>query len=186
MRRGGASTLLMTSRRDTTILGKTLEQLAQARHLSPVETAIQIILNGGSSVASFNMDEKDIRKFMVQDFIATDSDGSDGHPRKYGTYPKLLRQYVYTDKVLTLPQAIRRSSASAAQMMRLKDRGTIANGMFADVIVFDPATVADKSTYQQPTLLATGMKYVLVNGVVTIDDGKYSGALGGRVLKRGQ
>jgi N-acyl-D-aspartate/D-glutamate deacylase len=182
-RRGGPATLLMTSSRDTSILGKTLDDLAKARNLSPVETAIQIILNGGSSVASFNMNEKDIRNFMVQDFIATDSDGSEGHPRKYGTFPKLLRQYVYTDHVLTLPQAVRRSSALGAQMMHLKDRGTVTPGMFADVIVFDPATVADRSTYKEPALYAVGMKYVFVNGTAAIDDGKYTGALTGRVLK---
>jgi N-acyl-D-aspartate/D-glutamate deacylase len=183
-RRGGAASLLMTSTRDTSILGKTLEQVAQARKVAPVEAAIQIILNGGSSVASFNMDEKDIQKFMVQEFVATGSDGSDGHPRKYGTFPKLLREYVYTKHVLTLPQAVHRSSALTAGMLRLKGRGTLATGSFADVIVFDPATVADRSTYREPTLLATGMKYVLVNGTVAIDDGKYTGATAGRALRR--
>lgn len=183
-RRGGANTLLMTSTRDSTILGKRLDAIAAARHVSPVEAAIQIILNGGSSVASFNMTDKDIEKFMVQDFIVTDSDGSDGHPRKYGTFPKLLRTYVYTKHTLTLPQAIHRSSQRTAQFLGFRDRGTIANGAFADVIAFDPETIADRSTYEQPTLLAVGMKYVLVNGTVAIDDGKYTGAMAGRVLKR--
>ena len=85
--------------------------------------------------------------------------------------------------MLTLQQAVRRSSAQTAEFLRLKDRGVLATGKFADVIVFDPKTVADRSTYEQPTLLATGMKFVLVNGVVAIDDGKYAGALGGKVLK---
>jgi N-acyl-D-aspartate/D-glutamate deacylase len=183
-RRGGAATLLMTSTRDSTILGKTLEEVAKARNIPPIDAAIQIILNGGSSVASFNMNEADIEKFMKQDFIATDSDGSDGHPRKYGTFPKLLREYVYTKHVLTLPQAVKRSSSAPAKMLRVKDRGTLAPGLFADVIAFDPNTVADRSTYREPTLLAVGMKYVLVNGVLTIDDGKYTGATAGRALKR--
>jgi N-acyl-D-amino-acid deacylase len=183
-RRGGASTLLMTSTRDKTILGKRLDEIAKARGVSPVEAAIQIILNGGSSVASFNMNEQDIEKFMVQDFIFTDSDGSDGHPRKYGTFPKLLREYVYTKHVLTLPQAVRRSSAATATFLGFADRGTIAPNYLADVIVFDPNTVADRSTYEEPTLLAVGMKYVLVNGVVAIDDGRYTGATAGRVLTR--
>jgi N-acyl-D-amino-acid deacylase len=86
--------------------------------------------------------------------------------------------------VLTLSQAIHRSSALAAQQLGLKDRGTLATGSFADVIVFDPATVADRSTYEQPMLLATGMKYVLVNGVAAIDGGNYTGATAGRVLHR--
>ena len=183
-RRGGANSLLMTSTRDSTILGKRLDAIAAARHVSPVEAAIQIILNGGSSVASFNMNDKDIEKFMVQDFIVTDSDGSDGHPRKYGTFPKLLRTYVDTKHVLTLPQAVHRSSQRTAQFLGFKDRGVLSTGAFADVIAFDPETIADRSTYEQPTLLAVGMKYVLVNGAVAIDDGKYTGATAGRVLKR--
>jgi len=183
-RRGGAQTLLMTSTRDSSILGKRLDAIAAARKVSPVEAAIQIILNGGSSVASFNMTDKDIEKFMVQDFIVTDSDGSDGHPRKYGTFPKILRTYVYTKHTLTLPQAVHRSSQRTAQLLGFKDRGVLSTGAFADVIVFNPATVADRSTYEQPTLLAVGMQYVLVNGVVTIDDGKYAGATAGRVLHR--
>src|SRR6185295_2962150 len=174
----------MTSTRDSTILGKRLDEIARARGVSPVEAAIQIILNGGSSVASFNMNDKDIEKFMVQDFIVTDSDGSDGHPRKYGTFPKIFREYVREKKVLTLRQAVERSSSKTAKMFNFKDRGVIANNMIADVIVFDPNTFADKSTYEQPTLLAVGMKYVLVNGALAIDNGKYTGAMAGRVLKR--
>src|SRR6476620_1705069 len=115
-RRGGASTLLMTSTRDKTILGKRLDAIAKERGVPPIEAAIQIILNGGSSVASFNMNDKDIEKFMVQDFIVTDSDGSDGHPRKYGTFPKIFAEYVRAKKVLTLQQAVERSSARTAKM----------------------------------------------------------------------
>jgi N-acyl-D-aspartate/D-glutamate deacylase len=183
-RRGGPASLLMTSTRDSTILGKTLEEIARARNVPPVEAALQIILNGGSSVASFNMNEKDIERFMVQDFVATGSDGSDGHPRKYGTFPKVLRDYVYTKKLLTLEQAVRRSCALTAEMLRIKDRGLLAPGKFADVIVFDPNTVADRSTYREPTQLAVGMKYVLVNGAVAVDDGKATGATAGRALRR--
>jgi len=183
-RRGGPASLLMTSTRDSTILGKTLDDVAKARNIPAVEAALQIILNGGSSVASFNMNEKDIEKFMVQDFVSTGSDGSDGHPRKYGTFPKLLREYVYTKHVLTLPQAVHRSSQLAAQSLRIKERGVVAPNMYADVIVFDPNTIADRATYREPTLLAVGMKYVLVNGKLTIDDTKYNGALAGRALRR--
>ena len=183
-RRGGAQTLLMTSTRDSTILGKRLDAIARARKTTPVEAAIQIILNGGSSVASFNMNEKDIEKFMVQDFITTDSDGSDGHPRKYGTFPKLIRDYVLTKHVLTMPQAIKRSTSTSAKLLGFTDRGSLLPGFYADVIVFDPQTIADKSTYEQPTLLAVGMKYVLVNGVLTVDDGHYTGVTAGKALRR--
>jgi N-acyl-D-amino-acid deacylase len=145
---------------------------------------MRIILAGDASVASFNMDEKDIVTFMRQDFITTDSDGSDGHPRKYGTFPKLIREYVNEKHVLTLPQAIHRSTQATARMLGFADRGEIALGRLADVIVFDPATLTDRSTYEAPTLLATGMRYVLVNGTVAIDSGAFTGAMAGRVLKR--
>lgn len=183
-RRGGAASLLMVATRDTSILGRRLDAIARLRHTTPVEAAIQIILGGGSSVASFNMSESDIDKFMVQDFIVTDSDGSDGHPRKYGTFPKLIREYVFTKHLLTLPQAVHRSSQATAKILGFKDRGALAPGMLADVIVFDPRTIADKSTYEEPTLLAVGMRYVLVNGTLAIDGGRYTGATAGRVLTR--
>lgn len=182
-RRGGASSLLISSTRDTAILGRTLEQVATARHESPIEAALQIVQQGDASVASFNMNEKDIEKFMVQDFVMTGSDGSDGHPRKYGTFPRVLREYVFNKHVLTLPQAIHRSSALAAATLRLPERGVVAVGNYADIIAFDTATVADRSTYRQPELLATGMRYVLVNGTVVIDQGKYTGAMAGRALR---
>lgn len=183
-RRGGAASLLMVSTRVPGILGKNLEQVATERGVDPVETAIDIILAGGSGVASFNMNEADIRKFMVQSWVVTGSDGSAGHPRKYGTFAKLIHQYVEQDHVLTLVQAIHRSSGETAKLLQLRDRGTIAVGKFADVIVFNPREVQDRSTYREPELLATGMKFVLVNGVVAVDDGKYTGVLAGRALKR--
>lgn len=183
-RRGGASTLLISSTRDTSILGRTLEQVATARHESPIDAALQIVQQGDASVASFNMNERDIEKFMVQPFIMTCSDGSAGHPRKYGTFPRLIREYVFNKRVLTLPQAIHRSSGLTAATLRLDGRGTLAVGNYADVIAFDTVTVADRATYREPTLLATGMKYVVVNGTLAIADGKYTGALAGRALRR--
>jgi N-acyl-D-aspartate/D-glutamate deacylase len=183
-RRGGANTLLITGGRDSTVRGKRLDAVAKMWTMTPIDAAMKIILNGDASVASFNMDEKDIEKFMVQDFITTDSDGSDGHPRKYGTFPKLIHEYVQQRHVLTMPQAIHRSSEASAKILGFANRGTIATGNYADVIAFDPETFADRSTYEQPTLLATGMKYVFVNGVAAIDGGKYTGATAGKVLHR--
>ena len=182
-RRGGPASLLISSTRDASILGRTLEQVATTRHESPIDAALQIVQQGDASVASFNMNEKDIEKFMVQDFIMTCSDGSAGHPRKYGTFPRLLREYVFTKHVLTLPQAVHRSSALTAATLRLPERGVLAVGNYADVIAFDTATVADRSTYREPTLLATGMRYVLVNGTLAIDQGKFTGAMAGRALR---
>jgi acyl-homoserine-lactone acylase len=183
-RRGGAASLLITSTRDATIRGRTLAQVAEARHKSPIDAALDIIVAGDASVASFNMKDDDIAKFMVQPWVMTGSDGSDGHPRKFGTFPRKLRQYVFDTHLLTLAQAVHASSQLAAATLRLPDRGVLATGKFADIIVFDPKTVRDKATYLEPELLATGMKYVLVNGRVAVDGGKYNGVLAGRPLRR--
>jgi N-acyl-D-aspartate/D-glutamate deacylase len=174
-RRGGAASLLMTSTRDASILGKTLEQVAKARGIPPVEAAIQIILNGGSSVASFNMNEKDIDAFMRKPWVMTGSDGSSGHPRKYGTFPKKWSEYVRGKKILTPEAFVHQSSQLTAQTFGIKDRGVIAQGKIADVVVFDDATFKDQSTYEKPTELAVGMKYVVVNGKVVVDGGAYTG-----------
>lgn len=186
-RRGGAAALLITggdTSRVGPIRGKTLAQVATARGVPPIDAALDVIKNGDAGVASFNMKESDIDKFMVQPFMMTCSDGSDGHPRKYGTFPRKLREYVYNRHVITLPQAVHASSALTAKTLGLKGRGTLAVGNYADAIVFDPKTVADRATYEQPTLLATGMRYVLVNGKLAVDSGTYTGALAGRPIRR--
>ena len=183
-RRGGDSSLLITSSRDTTILGRTLAQVARARGVPPVEAALQIVLAGDASVASFNMQEADIEAFMKQPWVSTGSDGSAGHPRKYGTFPRKLRRYVYDRPVLPLEVAIEASSARAARQLGLADRGVLAVGKAADVIAFDPATIADRATYEKPTEMATGVRWVLVNGKVAVEDGKPTGVLAGQVLRR--
>jgi N-acyl-D-aspartate/D-glutamate deacylase len=187
-RRGGAAALLITTQRDTGASagtrGKTLDQVAKSRNLSAVDAAIGIIKSGDASVASFNMKDSDIDNFMKQPFVMTCSDGSGGHPRKYGTFPRKLREYVYNRHVLTLSQAVHVSSELTAQTLGLKNRGKLATGNFADIIVFDPKTVAERATYEQPTLLAVGMRYVLVNGVAAVDGGNYTGALPGRAIRR--
>jgi len=183
-RRGGAASLLISSTRDNSILGKTLDQVASARGISPIEAALQIVQQGDASVASFNMNEKDLEKFMVQDFVMTGSDGSAGHPRKYGTFPRVLREYVYTKHILTLPQAVHRASELTAATLRIPDRGEIAVGKYADVIAFDSETVADRATYREPARLAVGMRYVLVNGKLAVDGGRYTGVLAGKALRR--
>jgi N-acyl-D-aspartate/D-glutamate deacylase len=182
-RRGGANSLLITSSRDSTLRGKTLLEVAKERGTDTLQTAIDIILAGGAGVASFNMNEDDIKAFMKEDWVATGSDGSGGHPRKYGTFPRKLRRYVLDDSVITLPAAIRASSSIAARQFRLAERGELREGWFADVIVIDPATIRDVSTYEEPRLLATGVKHVLVNGTLAVEDGEYTGARAGKVLR---
>ena len=181
---GGASTLLITATRDTSIRGKRLDAVARARGVTPVEAAIQIVLAGDASVASFNMDERDIENFMRQPFVVTCSDGSEGHPRKYGTFPKLFHEYVFQKHILSLPRAVERSSAQTARILRLDHRGLVATGYYADLVAFDSMAYVDRSTYEQPTLLAAGMRYVIVNGTVAVDAGRYTGTLAGRPLRR--
>lgn len=184
-RRNGAHSLLISSTRDTSLLGKRLDEIAQRRNTTPVEAALAIITAGADpGVASFNMNESDIENFMKQDFVVTGSDGSDGHPRKYGTFPRLFHEYVEAKHVITLERAVQRSSAETADILGLKDRGRIATGSFADVVVFDESTFADRSTYEQPTLLAVGVRYLLVNGTPTIEEGRFANAFAGRVLTR--
>jgi N-acyl-D-amino-acid deacylase len=182
-RRGGADTLLMTSARDKSIVGKTLAQIAAERHEDPIDAAIEIIKAGGSSVASFNMKESDIEAFMRQPWVMTCSDGSDGHPRKYGTFPRKLRQYVYIRHVIPLEFAIRSSTSLPAQTLGLKDRGLLKPGYFADVLAFDPKTFDERATYESPTILATGVRYLTVNGQLAIDSGVLTTTLAGRPLK---
>ena len=184
-RRGGAESLLIIDSRDRQYVGRRLNQIAQEMHKTPVEAALDIIKNaGGAGVASFNMNEKDIRRFMKDKFVMTCSDGSTGHPRKYGTFPKKLRDYVLASKVISLDFMVRNSSSLTAQTFRIPERGLIREGYFADVIIFDPKTVADRATYEQPELLSEGMRFVIVNGQLAVAGGKFTGTLAGRALRK--
>ena len=182
-RRNGAQSLLITSRGDTALAGKTLAQIATARGVDPVQAAIDILLRGGPSVASFNMNEADIDKFMVQDFVMTGSDGSGGHPRKFGTYPLKFRKYVVERKLISIPFFVSQSAALPARTFGLKDRGQLSIGYFADIAVFSETEFREQSTFEQPTRLATGMKHVLVNGKIAVEDGTYTGVMVGTVLR---
>ena len=198
-RRGGPDALLITARSRPEYVGKTLAEIARAKGVTPVQAALEIILTGDASVASFNMQEPDIANFMRQDFVMTGSDGSDGHPRKYGSFPRKFHNYVFGksggagrqpgvapgSKVLSLEAAVRQSSALAAQTFGLTDRGLIREGYFADVVVIDTARFADQSTYQEPDKLATGVRYLWVNGTLSVSEGRPTGELAGRALRRG-
>jgi N-acyl-D-aspartate/D-glutamate deacylase len=182
-RRGGADSLLMTASRDKSIVGKTLAAIARERNESPVDAAIEIVKAGGSDVASFNMKENDIEAFMRQTWVMTCSDGSEGHPRKYGTYPRKLHEYVFERHVIPLEFAIRSSTSLPAETLGLKDRGLLKPGYFADVLVFDPKTFNERATYQSPRVLSTGVRYLTVNGQLAIDNGTLTTTLAGRALK---
>ncbi len=183
VRRGGADSLLMTAPRDKSITGKTLAAIAKERNQSPVDAAIEIIKSGGSAVASFNMKEKDIEAFMRQPWVMTCSDGSEGHPRKYGTYPRKIHDYVYQRHVISLEAAVRSSTSLPAETLGLKDRGLLKPGYFADVLVFDPKAFQEQATYESPRVLATGVRYLAVNGRLAIDEGSLTTTLAGKALK---
>ena len=181
-RRGGPDTLLITPPADRRIVGKTLDQIAKERKESPIDAALEIIKAGGAGAASFNMREDDIKNFMRQDWVMTCSDGSPGHPRKYGTFPRKLRKYVFDEHVITLPFAIRASTSLTAERFGLKQRGLLKAGYFADVVVFDPKTIRDEATFEHPEVFSSGIRYVLVNGKIALDNGKLTDTLAGRVL----
>jgi N-acyl-D-aspartate/D-glutamate deacylase/dipeptidyl aminopeptidase/acylaminoacyl peptidase len=183
-RRGGANSLLIRGGADRGLVGKRLDEIAKLRGRNAVETALEIIKAGNAGVTSFNMAESDIENFMKQPWVMTGSDGSGGHPRKYGTYPRKIREYVLNRRVIMLSRMIRASSLQVAETFNLKDRGKLSPGYFADVIVFDEKTIADRATYENPEVFAEGMKYVIVNGKVAIDGGKYTGAMAGRALRK--
>jgi dihydroorotase/N-acyl-D-amino-acid deacylase len=176
--------------------GKRLSEVAAMWKEDPIDALCDILIKDKAftQVAVFGMSEPDVLLALKQPWVSIDNDSSgtspDGllgqehpHPRAYGTFPRILRKYVREEKELTLPDAIRKFSALPAQRMRLADRGVLKQGMWADVVVFDPAKIADKSTFENPNQFSVGMEYVLVNGVPVIEDSKMTGALPGKVLR---
>ena len=182
-RRGGAASLLVRSGPDSALIGQTLADVAAARHMDAIDAALDIIRHGDAGVASFNMQERDVERFMTEPFVMTGSDGSEGMPRKYGTFPKKLHDYVFTKHLLSLPFAVRQSSARTAEALRIADRGRLATGWYADVVVFD-SSIVDHATYTASEQLSTGVRYVLVNGRLAVDSGRATGVLAGRALRR--
>jgi dihydroorotase/N-acyl-D-amino-acid deacylase len=176
--------------------GKTLAEVARIWNKDPMDALFDLLIqdNALTEVAVFGMAEPDVSLALVQPWVSIDNDSSgtspEGilgkehpHPRAYGTFPRILRKYVREEKRLTLEDAIRKMSALPAQRMRLTDRGVLKAGMWADVVMFDPETIHDLATFENPNQLSQGMEYVLVNGVPVIDHGKMTGALPGKVLR---
>ena len=175
--------------------GKRLSEIARQWSKDPIDALFDFLVEDPSTgIAVFAMSQPDVTLALQQPWVAIDNDSSgtspEGilgqehpHPRAYGTFPRILRKYVREDKVLTLEDAIRKFSALPSQRLRLTDRGVLKAGMWADVVIFDPATVRDLATFDNPNQLSVGMEYVLVNGVPVIDQGKMTGALPGKVLR---
>jgi N-acyl-D-amino-acid deacylase len=191
-RRGGAASIQIAFYRpDPSLEGKTLAEIARARGTSPTRTALNMLAKGNASIVSFNMSERDIATIMRQPYTMTSSDGglvlpTEGkpHPRDYGAFARKLARYVRERHTVSLESAIRSMTTLPALVFGMKDRGAIREGMVADIAVFDPAKVQDHGTYKDPHQLATGMSYVLVNGVVVVDDGKFTDARPGKVIAK--
>jgi N-acyl-D-amino-acid deacylase len=175
--------------------GKRLSEIAKLWGKQPLDALLDFLIDDPyADVAVFGMSESDVKLALQQPWVSIDNDSSgtspDGilgqehpHPRAYGTFPRILHKYVREEKALSLPDAIRKFSALPAQRMRLTDRGVLKSGMWADVVIFDPATVRDLATYDKPNQLSEGMDYVIVNGVPVIDNGKMTAELPGKVLR---
>ena len=176
--------------------GKTLYDWAVERGV-PLTSAgaaplvIEGVLKGGASMVFHIMDERDVQRIMRHPWTAIASDGSISepgptvpHPRNYGTFPRVLGRYVRELKVLTLPEAVRKMTSLPAARMGLADRGRIAVGMMADLVVFDPKTVADRATFTQPHQYPVGIPHVVVNGQVEVENGAMTAVRAGRVLRQ--
>ena len=176
--------------------GKRMSEIAVEQKKDPLDAVFDLILadHGQTGAIYFMMSEDDLRAAMSAPFVSfcTDSGsratdgplaGSKSHPRGWGTYPRILGRYVRDEKILSLESAIQKMTGGPAARVGLRDRGLLREGMFADVTVFDPATVIDRATFESPNQYPLGIEYVLVNGQVSVDKGQRTGVLGGKVLR---
>ena len=174
--------------------GRRLGEIAQDMKKSWADAVADIVLaeEGGPGMLVFLMSEENVAMQLRQPWmkIGTDASGSDPdsargltHPRSYGTYPRILGRYVREQRVLSLEEAVRKMSSAVATRLSIHDRGLLAEGMMADIAVWDPATIIDRATFTQPHQIADGMKHVFVNGVQVLDNGRHTGAKPGRIIR---
>jgi N-acyl-D-amino-acid deacylase len=197
-RRGGADNVIVYEHTDTSLYGKSLAAIARQWSVDPVEAAIRIQLEGlpnragGARMRGFSMHENDMEAFAKQPWVATSTDAGialpDGppstHARFYGSFPRKIRHYAIERGAISIEDAIRSSTSLPAMIMGLKDRGLIREGMAADLVIFDLATIRDTATFFEPHQYAQGVEYVFVNGVAVVDGSKITWALPGKVMTR--
>jgi N-acyl-D-amino-acid deacylase len=177
------------------LTGKSLAEVAKMRGKEPIETIMDLLVEDESRISTvyFLMSEENVKKEIARPWISFGSDESsqapegvflksNPHPRAYGNFVRVLGKYARDEKIISLGEALRRLSALPATNLELDHRGFIKEGMFADIVVFDPATIADRATFDKPHQYAVGMKHVLVNGVQVLADGEHTGATPGRAL----
>jgi N-acyl-D-aspartate/D-glutamate deacylase len=187
---------VVAARLDTEALkkfeGMTIAEVAKIREQDPASTCFDLIFEEGAFIHGVHhtMNEDDVKTVMRVPWVSIGSDGSalnlkypgKPHPRSFGTNPRVLGKYTRDEKVLTLEDAVRKMTSMPAQVLGLKDRGLLREGYWADVVIFDPDTVADTATYENPKQYPKGIPYVLVNGTLVIDNGHHTGARPGRVV----
>jgi len=192
---GGPEHLLLVEYSDKQYAGKTLQDIADMRNTNAVDMLIWLqqngdpLMPGGGGWRALDTDDQDVENFIKTNYTAYVTDGGNilpnvgfPHPRYYGIYPRFIRRYVLDKNVVTLPHMIRGMTSLAAQITGVTDRGLLKPGYWADVNVFDPVSIRDNATYMNPHQYATGFRWVLINGVPVVDDGKFTDALPGKEL----
>jgi N-acyl-D-aspartate/D-glutamate deacylase len=183
--------MIANSKKNPAWIGKMISEVAKAEGREQVEIGLELLSESGAQGVNFGMDEGDVRYAMTMPWVATASDGSakidDGtrpHPRSYGTFSRKIGRYAIKDKVLSMPAAIRSASGLPADIIGMKDRGYVRENLVADLVVFDPQKFEDLATYEKPFEKSTGVRFLLVNGQIAIDDGELQKTLAGRPLRR--
>jgi N-acyl-D-amino-acid deacylase len=179
------------------LTGKTLGEIARMRHATPEETAMDLVVEDDSRVETiyFEMNEDNIRKQIVLPWVSfgadSDPEGVDGvflkfsaHPRTFGNFARVYARYVRDEKLMTITEAVRKMTSLPASNLGIARRGLLRQGYFADIAVFDPATIQDHATFEKPRQTATGVSEVIVNGVQVVHNGEHTGAKPGHVVKR--
>lgn len=193
---GGVLIGSVVNRELDSLQGKRISEIATEQKKDPLDAVFDLILadHGQTGAIYFMMSEADVRAAMQSPLVSfcTDSGaratdgplaGSKSHPRGWGSYPRILGQYVRDEKLLSLEAAIHKMTGAPAARVGLRDRGLIKEGMFADITIFDPAKVIDKATFESPNQYPAGIEYVLVNGKISVDKGQHTSALAGRALR---
>lgn len=191
-RRGGAETLVISSfPKKPEWEGKSLRDISTIMNKSEVDTAVELLSIGEPGVVSFNMSDADIECFMRKPYVMTASDGSvipfgsaKPHPRNYGAFTRKIRHYVLDKNILSIEQAVRSATGLPAEMLGFEDRGLLKESYVADIVVFDPARIQDKATFENPHQYSEGIDYVLVNGKIVIKQGEFTRSLAGKPLRK--
>lgn len=191
---GWDSFQIVVAKKNTPLIGEVLSELAEEQKRDPFDILINLFIEERDDMylSTGAMSEDDMKHAMSQDWLMFSSDGSvspkkedkpvPGHPRSYGSFPRVFRKYVQEERVLTMEDAVRRMTSLPASLLQMKDRGRLERGYKADVVIFDPETIRDNATYSDSRQYSSGIEYVIVNGNISIEKGKYNNALNGKVL----